>query len=402
MRTALLLLPALLPACSGDGKDTDTTADPVDCSTRPTDIPTARGEIAGGYDDATGRFVFFGGDEGVPVNCSSQTSFVKDTWVWESDCGNFREVAASGPSARGRYAGAAGGGKFYVQGGRFRDGTSGDYTLRPDLWAFDFASETWAELNGDGPDRRNNHAGAVVAGGKLVIHGGTGSTNGLSYSPLFDDTWVYDPASDSWSEITGAGGPGRVFHALASDGQNRVWLFGGGDENAFSGPFFKDVWELDVSGGTWTRLHDGSGKAPDGRIWPNLAYDAAHDQLVMFAGHDDRALGNSNAVWTFDLATDKWTEKRGGDVVDAGANGFCDFPADFVAADFDSPERRYGAAMAITGDGRLVTFGGKTDCGIINDLWTYDIAGDAWTRVLRATDGESCIRAYDDCTALCF
>ena len=397
MRSSLSFGLLLLVACGGKDPETE----PVDCTTRPSDIPSARGEIAGGFDAATGTFVFFGGDEGVPVECNSQTAFVADTWLWESDCGNFREVDAAGPNARGRYAGAAGGGKFFVHGGRFRDGTSGDYVLRPDLWAFDFASETWTELAGGGPSKRNNHA-AVVAGGRLVVHGGTGSTNGLSYSPLYDDTWVYDIASDSWSELAAAGGPPRVFHAMASDGQNRVWLFGGGDENAFSGPFFADVWELDLGSGTWTRLHDGSGTAPAGRIWPNLAYDAAGNRLVVFAGHDDRALGNSNAVWTFDLAGKTWKEIETGDVVDAGANGFCDFPADFVAADLESPERRYGAAMSITDDGRLVVFGGKTDCGIINDLWTYDLAGQAWTRVLRATDGESCLRAYDDCTALCF
>lgn len=403
MRTPLLWL-AVLIGCNGDDAE-DSAAVDVDCSVRPSEIPTARGEIEGGWSPAQRRFVFFGGDQGVPDQCMPQTDFVSDTWLWEEDCGNFRLVEGDAPAKVARYAAGyhPGSDRWFIHAGRFRNGTSGDYTLRDTLWAFSFADESWTKLD-SGPPARAIHAGAV-AGDRFVVFGGTASTDGMSYLPLLDDVWVYDIAGGSWSELetSGEGPGGRVFHAMASDGADRVFVFGGGDENAFAGPFFSDVWQLDVTNGAWTQLHDGKGQdAPDGRIWADLMYDAAGDQLVVWAGHDDSSLGNTNQVWTFNLSNGKWKQREQGDVVDAGANGFCDFPADFVAADLEAPERRYGAAAALTAEGTLITFGGKTDCGIINDLWAYDLAEGSWTQHLRATHGESCIRAYDDCESLCY
>ncbi len=84
------------------------------------------------------------------------------------------------------------------------------------------------------------------------------------------------------------------------------------------------------------------------------------------------------------------------------SNGFCDFPADFTAVDAESPERREAQVSAVTEDGQLLTFGGKTDCGIINDAWSYDIASDAWTQLVRASVGESCVRIARDCETLCY
>jgi hypothetical protein len=401
---ALAAAPLLLAACSGGDDDTGDDDDaPVDCSTRPTDIPTARGEVEGAFSPVTGQFVFFGGDEGIPVNCQSQTIFRDDTWVYEEDCGNWREIEGSAPPAASRYAAGYDSvrDRFVIFGGRFRNGTSGPYTLRDTAHAYSFADETWSDLP-DGPSARAIHAG-VVAGDRFVIHGGTGSTDGANYNPVYDETWILDLANETWEQLDTTDGPGgRIFHAMATDGADKVWLYGGGDINAFFGPFYSDVWELDLSDGTWTELHDGGRGAPEGRIGPDMHYDEANNQLLIWAGHDITDLGNNNQLHAFDLGSKSFSTVRAGDVLDAGSNGFCDFPADFVAIEEDTPERRYLAASAMTPDGRMYTFGGKTDCGIINDMWSYDVGLDAWTMHTRATDGESCVRAYDDCSSLCF
>ena len=400
----------LFTACSGDdgnvttGDDDDDDTPAIDCSTRPTDIPTARGEIGAAYSPVTGQLVFFGGDAGIPENCSSRTDFQSDTWVYEEDCGNWRQIDDDTPSPAARYAHGYDPvrDRFLIWGGRYRDGTEGNYTLRKKGYAYSFADEKWRKLP-EGPSARAIVAGAV-AGDRFVIYGGTGSKNGANYSPVYDETWILDLESETWSQLSTNGGPGkRIFHAMASDGADKVWLFGGGDENAFFGPFFSDIWELDLASGTWTELHDGEGQgAPAGRIGPELQYDEANNQLIIFGGHDITDLGNTNQVYAFDLASKSFSTLREGDVLDAGSNGFCDFPADFVAIEEGSPERRYLTSTALTPDGRMYLFGGKTDCGIINDLWTYDLAGDTWTNFTHATDGESCVRAYDDCSTLCF
>ena len=51
---------------------------------------------------------------------------------------------------------------------------------------------------------------------------------------------------------------------------------------------------------------------------------------------------------------------------------------------------------------RVLLFGGKTDCGIVDDLWSYSDGG--WQKLQRATEGEVCLRWRDDpdrCTSLC-
>lgn len=392
----------LLVACKDT--PTDTAPPAVDCSTRPIGLPSARGEVSGVWDEARGRLVFFGGDEGTPVDCTSRTDFVGETWAFATDCDNFEPLAVdAGPPARGRHATAldAERGWMIVHGGRFRDGTSGTYTLYDDTWALDLATDTWTQLGEEGPGERTNHT-AVVSGGRYIVFGGNESRDGASFRPL-GDTWALDLDTRTWTELDTTGDdPGeRLFHAaaLSADG-GTMYVYGGGDERAFTGPFFGDLFALDLATNTWTELHDGRGDAPNPRIWPGL--HAVDGGLLLWAGHDDGALGNTNELWRFDLGSGAWTQLSEGDVINAGANGFCDFPADFVTPDLSAPERRNAGVSAITGAGELIVFGGKTDCGLINDVWTWDPGSGAWTSRSKATTGEICERAFAECSTMCY
>ena len=53
-------------------------------------------------------------------------------------------------------------------------------------------------------------------------------------------------------------------------------------------------------------------------------------------------------------------------------------------------------------DGQLWIFGGKTDCGIINDVWSFSSSSETWTEQSPATSGEICLRAYAECETMCF
>ncbi len=378
----------------------------IECASLDLEIPTPRGEVGGVWDDARRRLVLFGGDHGTPVECMARTEFVAETWAYWSDCAAFQELTpATSPPARGRHATAldAARGRMLIHGGRFREGTTGAYTLRDDAWAFDLATDTWTALATGGPSARTNHV-AVVAGDRLVVYGGNTSTDGASFSPQ-GDVWTLDLGTNTWAEQTptGTAPRPRLFHAAAvsADG-GTLYLYGGGGRNAFLGPFYGDLWALDLNTWAWTSLHDGSDAAPLGRIWGNLLFDGERDRLVLWAGHDDGALGNTNEVWTFDLGARSWTRQQVGDVLDAPANGFCDFPEDFVVADLDAPERRNAGVASITGRGELIVFGGKSDCGLLNDVWTLPLAGGAWSNVSRATGGEICQRAATECETLCY
>lgn len=388
-------LPLLaLVACGTTGETSD-----EECSRITTlELPAPVAEPTGVWDEARGRLVFFGGDVGVPVSCQTQTSFTAETWAWYPECGGFLALPAAGPSARGRQATAldSGGQRMILHGGRFRAGLEGAYTNYDDTWAFDLASETWEQLSASGPGARVNHAIGVV-GEQVVLFGGNNSTDGASYAPL-GDTWTLDLASGAWSELTTTNAPdARLFHAYASD-ESTLWVYGG--TASFFGPFLGDLHALDVATGAWTELHAGGAGAPAPRFWGNLVHDAAGDRLLLWAGHDDTNLGNTNQLWAFDLSANTWAQLEFGDALTGAANGFCDFPADFVTADIAAPERRNGGLAVMAGD-TLRVFGGESDCGILNDVWSWTDTG-RWVNETRSTGGEICQRTSGSCTTLCY
>jgi hypothetical protein len=345
--------------------------------------------------------VFYGGDVGPPVNCQAQTSFTGDTWAFYPECGAFQHLPAMGPAARGRQASThdVAGNRMILHGGRTRAGTTGTYTQFDDTWTFDLTTDTWTMVSASGPGARVNHA-LAVSGNKLVLFGGNNSTDGASYSPL-GDVWQMDLATGNWSEFPTTNTPSaRLFHgyAVSTDGAT-LWIHGG--TASFFGPFLGDLHALDIATGTWTQLHTGSGTAPAPRFWGNLVHDAANNRLLLWAGHDDTDLGNTNDLWVFDLATNAWQRPETGDVLFGQANGFCDFPADFVTPDLEAPERRNGG-LAVMAGAELRIFGGEADCGVLNDVWSWtDATG--WSVESRSTAGEVCARtSAGGCTTMCF
>lgn len=400
----------MLTACGTKEVATSDTADSAGgtaCEERSYDLPSTRGEINGVWDAPRGRFVLFGGDEGMPENCIPKPEYLSETWAFHPDCNNFSQIATSGtvPHPRIRHASAldAARGQMLVYGGRYREAASGNYDLFTDMWALDLATDTWSELpSDDGPRPRVTHT-MVVSGDQLLVYGGNSTPSSTSYLPV-GDLWSYDLVDQSWTELdddTDAGE--RLFHAATvSDDGGTMFVYGGADENALFGPFFADLWAYNVASQTWTELNDGSSSAPMGRIMPSLLFDGERNRLLMWAGHDDGNLGNTNEVWAFDLGSNSWEQLESGDSYQNPAYGFCDFPSDFVDVDIEAPERRYFGAATLSEEEMLI-FGGKTDCGQANDAWGWDLQDETWAERSAATFGEVCLRASaGDCESLCY
>lgn len=372
--------------------------------------PGPRSELMGDFDAKRGRLVFFGGDDGFPKMCNPAPHQIDEVWTYDVACASFTQAKTTGgPSARARGAAAydAAGDRLLVFGGRYRAGSSGAYTVFSDLWALDLATLTWKELatTGKGPSARSN-AVAVVdpVANELVVHGGNASTNGAAFTPLGD---VFTLALDTlvWTERKPAGAPKpRLFHAAALDPKSgKLYVYGGGGANAFQGPFYGDLWELSGDRSTWKELSS-SGALPASRISPSLAFDAASGKLVLFGGHDDTPLGNANDTWTFDPAGLAWTQVVAPESIVTPAAGFCSFPKDFTNVNTASPDRRSASAAGFDPKAStLYVFGGKTDCGLIDDAWGFSVSKGAWTRGVKALSGEACTRRDhpEQCTSLC-
>ena len=70
----------------------------------------------------------------------------------------------------------------------------------------------------------------------------------------------------------------------------------------------------------------------------------------------------------------------------------------------NSPERRqYQTFVSILGEGRAILFGGKGDCGYLDDTWNFSFEDHQWTEIEPAGQGEACMRTgQEGCTDLCY
>ncbi len=407
-----LLLPLMLVGCStgpvnppADGAVADGSADARACGPGSSTQPQARGDAVGAVDPATGLLYVFGGDVGPTVMCIPSPMFRNDTWSYDAECDAWRSIeTATAPTARARAAFATDTRRrrLVLFGGRFRAGASGNYTLYNDVWAFDFAAQSWAqiEVTAPGPTPRANAAAAYdPMADELLVHGGNTSASGTAFQPQ-SDLWALNLETRAWRRVAtmGTGPSARLFHGATVSG-GALWVLGGGGANAFQGPFFKDVFRLDISTSTWSRVLDANDDIA-GRINPALVPDG--DGVLLLAGHDDGSLGNRNDAIGVSAAG-AVTVHVAGDQLNQPPAGFCDFPADFVAAQADTPERRSAGIVAHDPTrNRVVVYGGKTDCGLAGDVWIFDLATHQW-RVSRSTnDGMSCARQNrTGCSTLC-
>ena len=373
--------------------------------------PSGRGEFAAGVDGVLGQMVVFGGDSGIAQNCMPAPVFEADTWIYDLACNSWKKLSVTGPSARTRTASAIDTAHhvLYLFGGRFRAGTSGAYTLYDETWAFDLTAWSWTKVATTGekpPGLANATLTYHPTRNALLLFGGNSSTSGLTFEP-HAELWSLDLTTLAWSRLDRGSSKKpapRQFHAAALDVTgDALVVHSGGGANAYQGPFIADVWRFDLATGQWSEPNV-DGAWPENRIRHVMAADPARGRMLVFGGHDDQSLGERNDLVALDLSQMRFSKVRDGDVQKGAANGFCSFPENFTTPDLQSPERRDGHFMGWDEKrGLFVMFGGKTDCGNVNDVWTLDPATDTWNRVQPTFSGESCVRSgKQGCSSLCF
>lgn len=270
--------------------------------------PAARLAPAMVWDGARGRVVLFAGGDALAA--------LDDTWEW--DGAQWLDVAPFGPSPPARYAPAAAWDPVrevvLVHGG-CRDYQCTE--LLEDLWAWDGARWTEADLGGVGPSARSHHAMAwdpvsestVLFGGCIAAADVEGRCD-LSRDQL-GDTWTWDGRAFTRRCLGDAGEPdhcadaptARAMHAMATwPDDSGVALFGGwSGEHRPVGPNAKaDLWRW--TGSDWQEIHGGDGVGgrhgaglvgvpSDGRLYAVGGYavgrgQTRHGELLAWEGDD--------------------------------------------------------------------------------------------------------------------
>jgi len=419
---------ALLLGACGDGESTPSASDAGDststsgaptrnacdpseavCEGYGSEVPFRLGEHSAVSVPETGQVVVFGGSHALPTaTCDAgPTDYSSETWIYSEACQAWTQASGAGPGRRARHVAAYGSGRMWVFGGRSRsqDATSGNYTVYDELWAFDVAARSWDRVLAEAeapPARYSSSMAWDSSRQRFWVFGGNTAADGVTLS-LLNDVWSYEPDSNRWrqAETSGQIPERRQWHGMAYDEARDRLLIHGGVDSSFE--YLTDTLVLDLKTRTWERLDDGGAGAPSPRFWGSLVYRSSYDDYLWFGGHDNTNLGNRNDLYRFDPEANTWQELFAGDAWNQPGNGLCDFPPDFATIEAELPERRHASTLLWSSAcERVLLYGGKTDCGIVDDLWSY--SGDDWENLQPATEGEVCYRWRDDpsrCTSLC-
>jgi hypothetical protein len=197
-----------------------------------------------------------------------------------------------------------------------------------DTWALDLTSFAWDTLDvGTGPSERQDHRAIYdPVRHRMVVFGGR---KGAS---VFNDTWAFDLAADTWSQLDdGAAGPSpRYGHAMAyDDATDRLIVYGGSN-----GAALNDIWAFHLETNTWERLRSGAfgelDPQPEARVFLGAVADATRRELIVYGGYTYTVSAPRDDVWALDLATATWTRLPDGPCTCFGQAGMYDAANDRV------------------------------------------------------------------------
>jgi N-acetylneuraminic acid mutarotase/fibronectin type 3 domain-containing protein len=310
----------------------------------PAPSPSGRYRHTMDFDSRSNRTILFGGNTG--------TSALDDTWAYDGASRTWTNVSpSSGPLARYRHAAAydSESDRVVVFGGF--SPASGDLG---DIWAYDFTTNTWTEVNpATTPSARQLAAAAYDSqSDRAILFGGTGATRTLDDTWAFDMNTTLDVSTNRWQDLSPAVRPSvRSGHAMTYDVQSdRVVLFGGRTGPAALG----DTWAYDVNTNRWTNMNPTT--APSPRSGHAMAYDAQFDRVLLFGGSAGSDFFGD--TWAYDLNTNTWTSSN---------------PS-------SGPSARHRLSMVYDSEsGRMVLFGGTDATATFDDTWIYDFDANAWT-----------------------
>lgn len=248
------------------------------------------------------------------------------------------------------------------------------YTFFNDLWSYDYATNTWNELEcSPRPQGRFNHMMVYdPERHQLFLFGG------FSAGDRIGDTWLYDIEANEWTQLHPQDSPApRSDAAIAYDEENGVIVLHDGYCRDNSHP--QDTWIYDFGENDWTLMDPE--ESPKPQYGHHMIYDSFNLKAVMYGGHWSYAgtseHGYSDGVWTYDYPSDTWTK------VDPAT----------------SLPQRYWHALTHDDKGTMVVFGGSgARDAVLDDTWLYDLSTNTWERLdtdEKPPERESSALVYD-------
>ena len=297
------------------------------------------------------------------------------------------------------------------------DGRPVGYTS---TWALDCAEGQWKKLDTAGKQPPPRMCSRLVYDSGNRVMAVFGGDNQQAY---LGDTWIFDPAKDTWKELhPKVSPPSRAGHFSVFDLASGMVIIGGG----YNHENLSDMWGLDIASGEWKAL---AGEVPQG--WYIAAdIDPVNRQILLTASseHPDNDLYcneiySVRKTYLYKIAdkdlikenqpTDNVTEspllKRPLEQALAGAHPdsirkaaqierIANMPVNqwvkLEQPGRDAPIRTWGSIAFDTDRGRIINWGGG-HCGYGgNDYDFYDVEQNTW--ISRPEIPEYPERAWDN------
>ncbi len=237
--------------------------------------PTVRAYPGLVYDTAASRVLMYGG--------GTSSAYRRDLWQWNGNAWSLIDSGlTSGPGARRGHMMAWDSDRNAVVV------FGGGGVLTSDTWEW---ASGWAQPPTTGPTPRG--FGAMVfdnALHKCVMFGGW--SNGFNY---FNDTSTWD--GTNWATLPSANPPHqRGFHSMAYDtARDTIVLYGGLWNSSTSSNTLADTWEW--TGGQWVERTPAHSPGP--RAYHSMTYDPVGHRVLLYGGWEISA-GAYNDTWAWD------------------------------------------------------------------------------------------------------
>ncbi len=199
------------------------------------------------YDSESDRFILFGGFD------IMEDRELDETWAYDLNSNTWTAMNPAKHPAGRNFSQMA-----YIptiDRVLLFSGWTGDSALlnepTGDTWLYDYNHDTWKRLSpSSAPTRRHFSAMAYMSSlDRVLLYGGQSREGG----PFVSDLWTFDPTTLEWEELHPATDPGeRGQYGMAYDAKaDKVVLFGGGG-TSMNGPFTDETWLYDPQANAWT------------------------------------------------------------------------------------------------------------------------------------------------------
>jgi N-acetylneuraminic acid mutarotase len=289
----------------------------------------------------------------------------------------------------------------------FTLGGKGYMTSGSSFLQYDPVTDTWAQMANYPAASSTSPSTALSIGSKGYLGGGRFFV-GTGYTNVF---YEYDPATNAWTRKADLPDPlgqgGRSGDVAFSIGNKGYWGTGSNDQDFAHPTFLNDFWEYDPAIDTWTQKANFGGAVRSGAVGfsiGNMGYIGTGEGALQSDGVTHSFYKD---FWQYDPAGDTWTQKAdfaggnrvgavgfnilGNGYIGAGTAGSCNVCSTVAASDFWQYDPAADTWMSIAGFAApamqsAISFGigGKGYIGLDaigkSEWWEYDTLGGTWTQ----------------------